>query len=445
MEIVKISQVKSNPKNPRIIKDDKFKKLVKSIQEFPDMLNKRPLVVFTDTDGKFIVLGGNMRLKACKEIGLKEIPIIVADEWTEEQKHEFIVKDNVGFGEWDWDMLANEWDTEKLQDWGLDLPVFEVDEVIETEEKTKKLSDRFIIPPFSVLDTRQAIWQNRKSFWNEILNDNGETREEEDFSIRRNTGIQKRNNEIATDKQKQFQYNDKNISLFDPVVAELFFSWFCKEKGFVIDCFSGDTRKGNVFTYLGGSFTGIELRESQVNYNNLKSINNAKWICDNGVNIKNYIFEKTADMLISCPPYFDLEVYSELKEDASNQNEYIDFIKILRDAYSNSIDCLKEDTFACIVIQNIRKIKAGLYIDYYPFKEDIIDIFKNKGMIFYNDIVLLKANGTAAMRAKPYMAQRKLVPIHEYILVFYKGNPKNIKANYPELDLSYINDIETEE
>ena len=119
--IVDIKQVKSNPKNPRVIKDDKFKKLVKSIQEFPDMLNKRPLVCFTDTDGKYIVLGGNMRLKACNELKLTEIPIILADEWTEEQKDEFLIKDNVGFGEWDWDDLANEWDAEKLEEWGLDV------------------------------------------------------------------------------------------------------------------------------------------------------------------------------------------------------------------------------------------------------------------------------------------------------------------------------------
>jgi ParB-like chromosome segregation protein Spo0J len=128
MKLVKISEVKPNPKNPRIIKDGKFQKLVKSIQEFPDMLNKRPLVVFTDVDGKYVVLGGNMRLKACKEIGLKEIPIIIADEWTEEQKNEFLIKDNVGFGEWDWDSLANEWDAEKLEDWGLDIPIFKDDE-----------------------------------------------------------------------------------------------------------------------------------------------------------------------------------------------------------------------------------------------------------------------------------------------------------------------------
>jgi len=132
MKLVNISEVKPNPKNPRIIKDGKFNKLVTSIKEFPDMLNKRPLIVFTDVNNKYVVLGGNMRLKACKEIGLKEIPIIIADEWTEEQKNEFLIKDNVGFGEWDWDSLANEWDAEKLTKWGLDVP-----EIKEPEEQAE--------------------------------------------------------------------------------------------------------------------------------------------------------------------------------------------------------------------------------------------------------------------------------------------------------------------
>ena len=140
MKLVNINEVKPNPKNPRQIKDDKFRKLVKSIQEFPDMLNKRPLIVFTDVDNKYVVLGGNMRLKACKEVGIKEIPIIVADEWTEEQKNEFLIKDNVGFGEWDWDSLANEWDAEKLDDWGLDLPIDLHVEELEAEE------DNYTIP-----------------------------------------------------------------------------------------------------------------------------------------------------------------------------------------------------------------------------------------------------------------------------------------------------------
>ena len=128
---VKISDVKLNPNNPRLIKDDKFKKLVQSIKDFPEMLDIRPIVVNAD----MVVLGGNMRLKACKEAGLKEVPIIMADNLTEEQQREFLIKDNVSGGEWDWDMLANEWDTEKLDEWGLDLPVdLSVQEVLEAEE-----------------------------------------------------------------------------------------------------------------------------------------------------------------------------------------------------------------------------------------------------------------------------------------------------------------------
>ena len=122
MKLVNIKDVKPNPKNPRVIRDGKFQKLVTSIKEFPDMLNKRPLIVFTDVNGKYCVLGGNMRLKALNELKYTEIPVIIADEWTEEQKAEFLIKDNVGFGEWDWDSLANEWDAEKLGDWGLDIP-----------------------------------------------------------------------------------------------------------------------------------------------------------------------------------------------------------------------------------------------------------------------------------------------------------------------------------
>jgi len=129
IETVKISAVKSNPNNPRIIKDDKFKKLVTSIKEFPQMLDIRPIVV----NDEMIVLGGNMRLKACIEAGIKEVAIIKASELTPEQQNEFIIKDNVGFGEWNWDDLANSWDTEQLTEWGLDIPNFEVTN-LEAEE-----------------------------------------------------------------------------------------------------------------------------------------------------------------------------------------------------------------------------------------------------------------------------------------------------------------------
>ena len=118
IEWVKTTDIHANENNPRILKDDKFKKLVQSIKDFPEMLEIRPIVV----NNEMMVLGGNMRLKAIQEIGLKEIPIIKAENLTEEQEREFLIKDNVGFGEWDWDALANDWDYKELVDWALDVP-----------------------------------------------------------------------------------------------------------------------------------------------------------------------------------------------------------------------------------------------------------------------------------------------------------------------------------
>jgi ParB-like chromosome segregation protein Spo0J len=129
---MKLSDIKPNPSNPRIIKDEKFAKLVQSIKDFPQMLELRPIVINSDN----IVLGGNMRLRACKEAGLKEVPVMRADDLTPEQQAEFIIKDNVGFGEWDWEMLANQWEAEKLNDWGLDVPDFKV-----ADEEEPDMSD----------------------------------------------------------------------------------------------------------------------------------------------------------------------------------------------------------------------------------------------------------------------------------------------------------------
>lgn len=137
IELVKISKVKPNKNNPRLIKDDKFHKLVKSIKDFPEMLKIRPIVVNED----MIVLGGNMRLKACKEAGLKEVHIIKASNLTEDQQREFIIKDNVGFGEWEWEMLANEWDVQELQEWGLEGFPFDVDTELEAKEDDYSIPD----------------------------------------------------------------------------------------------------------------------------------------------------------------------------------------------------------------------------------------------------------------------------------------------------------------
>ncbi len=160
---IDIKKIVPNDKNPRVIKGEKFRKLVKSVQEFPEMLELRPIVV----DRNMMVLGGNMRLKACLEAGLQEVPILIADNLTPEQEAEFIIKDNVGFGEWDWDMMANEWNLDDLESWGLDLPNIDdqIDDLEEDEEIELPQSVQLEPPREYILimaDPNSVEWEEMK-------------------------------------------------------------------------------------------------------------------------------------------------------------------------------------------------------------------------------------------------------------------------------------------
>ena len=168
-QLVPISKIKPNPSNPRLIKNIKFKKLVASIEELPSMLHLRPIVV----DEDYVILGGNMRYKACIEAGLKEIPIIVASELSDEDKKAFIIKDNVSYGEWDWDILGNEYNFEQLDDWGMDLPseMFAEDvdySILDEEDFSQELDDmqdgtrKAILIPFRLDDYEEALQVNKK-------------------------------------------------------------------------------------------------------------------------------------------------------------------------------------------------------------------------------------------------------------------------------------------
>jgi len=162
---VKLELIKLNPNNPRLIKDDKFKKLVQSIIDFPQMLEIRPIVVNTD----MIILGGNMRYKACKEAGIKEIPVIIADNLTEEQQKEFLIKDNTSGGEWDWEVLANEWDSEQLEAWGLDIPELKAIDESEEGDEIKIPKSLQVIPKKEYIlimaDEDSEEWQELQSIF----------------------------------------------------------------------------------------------------------------------------------------------------------------------------------------------------------------------------------------------------------------------------------------
>ncbi len=417
---MKINLIKSNPNNPRLIKDDKFKKLVQSIKDFPEMLDIRPIVVNKDN----IILGGNMRFKACKEAGLKDVPVKIV-ELTQEQEREFIIKDNTSGGEWDWDMLANEWDKEELNEWGLDTPdEWGVDDDKQAEAHNK-LTEIFTIPPFSILDTRQGYWQDRKRYWKELIGDNGESRDE---------SMGKFNPEYKKEKGLKTGFGSvgQSVSLLDPVLSELTNRWFGLDNCKTFDCFAGDSVFGFVSDYLGNEFTGIELRQEQTDLNNerLKG-SKSKYICDDGQNVLKHIEENSQDLLFSCPPYFDLEVYSDLENDASNQKEYSDFLQILDNAFSGAIKCLKYNRFAVITVGDIRD-KKGFY---YRFVDDIKDIFKRNNILLYNELILVEQIGTKAMTVSKSMGNRKIGKCHQNVLVFYKGDPKQIKTIYPKLEI----------
>jgi hypothetical protein len=429
---MKITDIKPNPNNPRIIKDEKFEKLCKSIQEFPKMMELRPMV----TDVNNVLLGGNMRLKALKHLGYKEIPdnwVRKADTLTEDEQRRFIIADNVGFGENDWEMLKADWDLQELEDWGVDVPEFEI-EKNEGLEQNKKLSDRFIIPPLSVLDCKQGAWLQRKNYWLSLGIKSEEGRN--DDLVRKGLVSLKRYNEKT---------EIKGTSIFDPVLCELVYKWFNIPNGKILDPFAGGSVRGIVAAKLGFQYLGNDLRSEQIEANRINAkevLQDAEiypiWTCGDSLQIDTIAKGYEVDMIFSCPPYADLEVYSDAKEDISNM-PYKQFIEVYREIVRKSCEMLKEDRFAVFVVGDVRD-KKGFYQN---FVSDTIMAFWNCGVILYNDMILATQIGALALNAGNFFnASRKISKVHQNVLVFYKGNPKNIKANYPELDLSYIHEDE---
>lgn len=189
---------------------------------------------------------------------------------------------------------------------------------------------------------------------------------------------------------------------------------------------------GYVSAHLGNEFTGIEIREEQAQLNNKRVEGmSARYINDDGQNVAQHIAPDSQDLLFSCPPYYDLEVYSDLEKDASNQETYEDFLAILTNAFKAALACLKEDRFAVIVVGDVRDKKTGFY---HNFVDDMKRIFKESGAALYNELILIETGASTALRAARYMESRKVAKMHQNILVFYKGNPKNIKQSFKKIE-----------
>lgn len=218
-------------------------------------------------------------------------------------------------------------------------------------------------------------------------------------------------------------------SIFDPVLCEVVYNWFCVKDGTVFDPFAGGAVRGVVAEMLGLHYIGIDLSQKQVDANQLiadKLQVCPAWFCDDSRNTDKYIYDETADLVFSCPPYHDLEKYSEDPCDLSNMN-YADFLTAYEEIISIACRKLKDNRFAIFVIGDIRD-KKGAYRD---FISETKRIFKANGLCLYNEFVLLEQFGTAPLRAgKQFSAKRKAVKVHQNVLVFYKGNIERIRDLY---------------
>lgn len=407
VDINKLIPYANNPRK----NDEAVDPVANSIREFGF---KVPLVIDKENN----VVCGHTRLKAAKKLGLKTVPCIIADDLTEEQIAAFRLADNkVGeLAEWNFELLDEELDG--IFDIDMEQFGFDIDDKEKDEKIPNTLRNEFFWPPFSVLDARSAEWQNRKKEWNKVLK-SGEGRGEGLLG----SGLKK----LA---EKSGSKTLTGTSIFDPVLCEILINWFSPRYGKIIDPFSGGSVRGIVSQFLEREYHGNDLRKEQIEENEngfLKleggkdffgeEIKRPKWYCGDSLDIDKIIADKDFDMMLTCPPYADLEVYSDNEHDISNM-DYPDFIDIYKKIIAKTAQKLKDNSFACIVVGEVRD-KKGIYRN---FIGDTIEIAKEAGLKYYNELVLITMVGTGAMRArKPFSKTRKVMNTHQKALIFFKS------------------------
>lgn len=325
------------------------------------------------------------------------------------------------------------------------------------------LNERFIVPPFSILDTRQGYWQDRKRAWHALGINSQETREDVEIisksgqgtavyelrnKMRSQLGSEPTWEQVLEREKKEGLYVYEGASIFDPVLTEIAYTWFCPPNATILDPFAGGSVRGIVAAYLGYHYKGIDLRLEQVEANIRNSANVLKdntgtveWFASDSLAMDNVLLkDEMFDFIFSCPPYFNLEQYSDDKLDLSNM-KYNEFLNIYSGIIFNSLMRLKKDRFACFVVGDIRD-ENGLYRN---FVSDTIEAFIKQPLCdgikvsLYNEIILINVAGSLPIRVnKQFGTYRKVGKTHQNVLVFYKGDPKTIKENFPQIEVAEL-------
>lgn len=392
-----------------------------------------PVVVNKNPERLDVIVGGHRRIEAAKERGEKTVPTIEVNLSLEDEK-----KANLRLN------AQEEFDKHGLAAIINDLHTLDADstatlgfspsaiaELLFTarygnaDQKAGLLAERFLIPPFSVFDSKQERWQKRKKQWHDVLGNLAETRED--------TLAGKTKSQLSVMKGI-----NKGVSIFDPVLSEVIYTWFLPKEGKrILDPFAGSLARGGVAATLGHDYTGIEIRKTQLETNEkaLKELAPAgacRFILGDSKELATLVpAEETFDLIFSCPPYYDLEIYSSNEQDLSAKQTYEEFMRDYSSIFEQAAARLKPNRFAVLVLGDIRDEK-GFYRN---FIRDNIGLFERLGFKLYNEIIYVQMLATAPFRAERHMRKRKVVKTHQNILTFYNGdaellrNPQLLEAH----------------
>lgn len=427
IEIVSIHDLVPYGNNAKEHPKEQIEQIKKSIIDFN---NNDPIAI----DENNVIIAGHGRYTALKELGYEQVECIRLDHLNDDQKKAYRLVHNklTMNSDFNFDLLEEELKTINDIDmsfFDFDMSMFDDIEEEIKEEANKKLTDEFLIPPTSVFDTRQGYWQERKRAWKDIGISSEVGRDEALLG----SGL----------KQLADKLGSKTLtgtSIFDPVLCEIIYKWFNVHQGNIFDCFAGGSVRGIVAEKLGYKYIGIDLRKEQVEANilNANELNlNPTWICDDSLNADLYVEDNSVDLLFSCPPYADLEVYSDDERDISNM-DYEQFKEVYKKIIDIACRKVKDDRFAVFVVGDVRD-KKGYYRNFVDYTKEC---FNNNGFMTYNEIILLEQLGTIPMRARLVFKKRKVAKAHQNILIFYKGDINNIPCNYSNIEVGQIEDTQ---
>ena len=400
----RVSQLKDYGKNPRRFTERGMADLKASMERLGYI---DPVAV--NLDGT--IIGGHARKKTLKALGITEVDVRVPDRLlTEKEVEEAVVRLNKNIaGAFDFDILANQFEAADLMDWGFTPEDLGLAECADKNTGTPgALAEKFLIPPFSVLNSREGWWQKRKNDWlaKGITSELGRP----ENLMRLSESVKSLKPGFAT-----------STSVFDPVLCELCYLWFTPPGGVVLDPFAGGSVRGVTASLLGRKYVGCDLRAEQVEANRVQAAALADppvWHCADSRLIDKTCGGVVADFVFSCPPYADLEVYSNDPNDLSTLG-YAEFVAAYREIIAKSCSLLAENRFACFVVGEVRD-KKGFYRD---FIGDTVRAFRDAGLEYYNEAILVTPAGSAAIRVgKQFSSSRKIGKTHQNVLVFVKGD-----------------------